>query len=79
MSLLDALVVRVGAVLLAAAVPVSTLAVVAAVEAFVAVPVVQVGGAAFRPTEIVAAAAVCQLAVRLYRLNADGMTLLESR
>lgn len=73
MSLLDALAVRVGAVLVAAAVPVSTLAVLAAVEAFVAVPVVQVGSVALRPTEVVAAAAICQLAVRLYRLNTGQM------
>lgn len=69
MSLLDALLVRVGAVLLAAAVPLSTLVVVAVVQALVAVPAVQVGGAALRPTEAVAAVAVGQLAVRLYRLN----------
>lgn len=69
MSLLDALLVRVGAVLVAAAVPLSTLAVVAVVEALVGVPAVQVGGSAVRPTEAVAAVAVCQLALRLYRLN----------
>ena len=73
MSLLDALLVRVGAVLLAAAVPLSTLAVVALVEALVAVPTVRYGGAAMRPTEFVAAMAVCQLAARLYRLNATEM------
>ena len=73
MRLLDALLVRVGAVLLAAAVPLSTLAVVALVEALVAVPAVQYGGAAVRPTEAVAAVAVGQLAVRLYRLNAAEM------
>lgn len=70
MSLREALLVRVGAVLVAAAIPLSTLAVVAAVQALVAVPTVQVGGTAMRPTEAVAAVAVCQLAVRLYRLNA---------
>ena len=73
MSLLEALYVRVGAVLVAAAVPLSTLAVVALVEALVAVPAVRMGGTALRPTEAVAAVAVCQLAVRLYRLNAADL------
>lgn len=73
MSLLDALLVRVGAVLLAAAVPLSTLAIVALVEALVVVPAVQYGSAAMRPTDAVAAVAVGQLAVRLYRLNATDM------
>jgi hypothetical protein len=70
MNLLEALLVRVGAVLLAAAVPLSTLAVVAIVQALVAVPAVAVGGTAVRPTEAVAAVAVWRLATRLYRLNA---------
>lgn len=69
MTLLEALYVRVGAVLLAAAVPVATLAVVALVEMLAPVPAVALGEAALRPTEAVAAVAVCQLAVRLYRLN----------
>lgn len=69
MTLREALYVRVGAVLLAAAVPLATLAVVALVEALVAVPSVSVGETVVRPTEAVAAVAVCQLAARLYRLN----------
>ncbi|MFT4883158.1 MAG: hypothetical protein ACI8U4_000658 [Natronomonas sp.] len=69
MTLAEALYVRVGAVLLAAAVPLSTLAVVAAVEALVAVPALAVGGTAVRPTDVVAVVAVYQLAVRLYQLN----------
>jgi hypothetical protein len=69
MTLAEALYVRVGAVLLAAAVPLSTLAVVAAVEAFVAVPALAVGETTVRPTEVVAVVAVYQLAARLYRLN----------
>lgn len=69
MTLLEALYVRIGAVLLAAAVPVATLAVVALVEMLAPAPAVSVGGAAVRPTDAVAAVAVCQLAVRLYRLN----------
>jgi hypothetical protein len=69
MTLAEALYVRVGAVLLAAAVPLSTLAVVAAVEALVAVPTLAVGETAVRPTEVVAVVAVYQLAVRLYRIN----------
>lgn len=73
MSLLEALYLRVGAVLLAAAVPLSTLAVVALVEALVSVPAVRFGGTSVRPTEAVAAVAVCQLALRLYRLNASGL------
>lgn len=72
MSVRDALYVRIGAVLVAAAVPVATLAVVAVVEALVAVPPVQAGETAVRPTEAVAAVAVCQLAARLYRLNVAG-------
>ena len=74
MSLREALWVRVGAVLVVAAVPLSTLAVVGLVEALVAVPSVAVGGTAVRPTEAVAAVAVWRLATRLYRLNAveDG-------
>lgn len=55
-----------------AAVPLATLAVVAVVQALVAVPSVQGGGAAIRPTEAVVAVAVCQLAVRLYWLNFHG-------
>ena len=70
MSLREALRVRVGAVLVAAAVPLSTLAVVGLAEALVAVPSVAVGGTAVRPTEAVAAIAVWRLATRLYRLNA---------
>ena len=70
MSLREALRVRVGAVLVAAAVPLSTLAVVGLAEALVAVPSVAVGGTAVRPTEAVAAVAVWRLATRLYRLNA---------
>jgi len=70
MSLREALRVRVGAVLVAAAVPLSTLAVVGLAEALVAVPSVAVGGTAVRPTEAVAAVAVWRLASRLYRLNA---------
>jgi hypothetical protein len=69
MTLAEALYVRVGAVLLAAAVPLSTLAVVAVVEALVAVPALAVGGTAVRPTDVVAVVAVYQLAVRLYQLN----------
>ena len=61
---------RVGAVLVAAAVPLSTLAVVGLVEALVTVPSVAVAGTAVRPTEAVAAVAVWRLASRLYRLNA---------
>lgn len=72
MTLAEALYARVGAVLLAAAVPLSTLAVVALVETLVVVPPVVVGGTAVRPTEAVAAVAVCQLAARLYRLNMGG-------
>ncbi|MEF8807263.1 hypothetical protein [Natronomonas sp.] len=72
MTLAEALYVRVGAVLLAAAVPLSTLAVVAAVEALVAVPVLEIGETAVRPTEVVAVVAVYQLAARLYRLNVGG-------
>ncbi|PSP80993.1 hypothetical protein BRC88_04345 [Halobacteriales archaeon QS_4_69_225] len=70
MSLREALLARVGAVLVAAAVPLSTLAVVGLVEALVTVPSVAVAGTAVRPTEAVAAAAVWRLASRLYRLNA---------
>ena len=70
MRLWEALRVRVGAVLVAAAVPLSTLAVVGLAEALVAVPSVAVGGTAVRPTEAVAAIAVWRLATRLYRLNA---------
>ena len=70
MSLREALRVRVGAVLVAAAVPLSTLAVVGLVEALVTVPSVAVGGTAVRPTEAVAAVAVWRLVIRLYRLNA---------
>ena len=70
MSLREALWVRVGAVLVAAAVPLSTLTVVGLVEALVAVPSVAVGGTTVRPTEAVAAVAVWRLATRLYRLNA---------
>ena len=70
MSLREALRVRVGAVLVAAAVPLSTLAVVGLVEALVAIPSVAVAGAAVRPTEAVAAVAVWRLASQLYRLNA---------
>jgi hypothetical protein len=70
MSLREALRVRVGAVLVAAAIPLSTLAVVGLAEALVAVPSVAVGGTAVRPTEAVAAIAVWRLATRLYRLNA---------
>lgn len=73
MSLREALLARVGAVLLAVAVPLSTLAVVALVEALVAVPVLEVGETAVRPTEVVAAVAVCRLAVRLYRLNVGDL------
>ncbi|WP_336136592.1 hypothetical protein [Natronomonas amylolytica] len=69
MTLAEALYVRVGAVLLAAAVPLSTLVVVAAVEALVAVPAIAVGETTVRPTEVVAVVAVYQLAARLYRLN----------
>jgi hypothetical protein len=74
MTLAEALYVRVGAVLLAAAVPLSTLLVVAAVEALVAVPTLAVGETAVRPTEVVAVAAVYRLAVRLYRLNVGDPT-----
>ena len=70
MRLWEALRVRVGAVLVAAAVPLSTLAVVGLAEALVAVPSVAVGGTAVRPTEAIAAIAVWRLATRLYRLNA---------
>jgi hypothetical protein len=70
MRLWEAMYVRVGAVLVAAAVPLSTLAVVGLAEALVAVPSVAVGGTAVRPTEAVAAIAVWRLATRLYRLNA---------
>ena len=70
MRLWEALWVRVGAVLVAAAVPLSTLAVVGLAEALVAVPSVAVGGTAVRPTEAVAAIAVWRLATRLNRLNA---------
>jgi hypothetical protein len=70
MTLLEALYVRVGAVLAAAAVPLATIAVVAVVDAAVAVPAVAVGGTSVRPTEAVAAVAVWRLAARLYRLNA---------
>ena len=70
MSLREALRVRVGAVLVAAAVPLSTLAVVGLVEALVAVPSIAVAGTVVRPTEAVAAVAVWRLASRLYRLNA---------
>ena len=70
MSLWEALLARVGSVLVAAAVPLSTLAVVGFVEALVAVLSVAVAGTAVRPTEAVAAVAVWRLASRLYRLNA---------
>ena len=70
MSVWEALRVRVGSVLVAAAVPLSTLAVVGLAEALVAVPSVAVAGTAVRPTEAVAAVAVWRLAIRLYRLNA---------
>ena len=70
MSLREALRVRVGAVLVAAAVPLSTLVVVGLVEALVAVPSIAVAGTVVRPTEAVAAVAVWRLASRLYRLNA---------
>ena len=70
MRIWEALRVRVGAVLVAAAVPLSTLAVVGLAEALVAVPSVVVAGTAVRPTEAVAAVAVWRLASRLYRLNA---------
>ena len=70
MTVLEALYVQVGAVLVAAAVPLATIAVVALVEAVVAVPAVAVGGTAVRPTEVVAAVAAWRLAARLYRLNA---------
>ena len=70
MTLREALYVRLGAVLVAAAVPLATIAVVALVEAFVAVPAVAVGGTAVRPTEAVAGVAAWRLAARLYRLNA---------
>ena len=70
MSLRKALRVRVGSVLVAAAVPLSTLAVVGLVEALVAVPSIAVAGTVVRPTEAVAAVAVWRLASRLYRLNA---------
>jgi len=70
MSPIEALRLRVGAVLVVAAVPLSTLALVALVEALVAIPAIAVGDAAVRPTEAVAAVAVCRLAARLYRLNA---------
>ena len=70
MRIREALLARVGAVLVAAAVPLSTLAVVGLVEALVAVPSVAVAGTAVRPTEAVAAVAVWRLASRLYRLNA---------
>ena len=73
MTLRDALYVRLGAVLVAAAVPVATIAVVALVEAVVAVPAVAVGGTAVRPTEFVAAVAVWRLAARLYRLNTGSV------
>ena len=56
--------------LVAAAVPLSTLAVVGLVEALVTVPSIAVAGTAVRPTEAVAAVAVWRLASRLYRLNA---------
>lgn len=69
MTLREALYVRIGAVLLVATVPVATLAVVALVEVLAPVPAVSTGGASVRPTEAVAAVAVCQLAVRLYGLN----------
>lgn len=72
MTLTEALYVRIGAVLLAAVVPLSTLVIVAAVEALVVVPALEVGETAVRPTEAVAAVAVCQLAARLYRLNVGG-------
>ena len=70
MTLLEALYVQVGAVLVASAVPLATIAVVALVEAVVAVPAVAVGGTAVRPTGFVAAVAAWRLAARLYRLNA---------
>ena len=70
MSFREALRVRIGAVLVATAVPLSTLAVVGLAEALVAVPSVAVGGTAVRPTEAVAAVAVWRLTSRLYRLNA---------
>ena len=70
MRIREALLARVGAVLVAAAVPLSTLAVVGLVEALVTVPSVAVAGTAVRPTEAVAAAAVWRLTSRLYRLNA---------
>ena len=73
MRLWEAMYVRVGAVLVAAAVPVATIAVVALVEAVVPVPAVAVGGTAVRPTELVAAVAVWRLAARLYRLNAGSV------
>jgi hypothetical protein len=70
MRIREALLARVGAVLVAAAVPLSTLAVVGLAEALVAVPSVAVGGTAVQLTEAVAAVAVWRLATRLYRLNA---------
>ena len=70
MSLLEALLAWVGSVLVAAAVPLSTPAVVGLAEALVAVPSVAIAGTAVRPTEAVAAVAVWRLASRLYRLNA---------
>ena len=70
MTLREALYVRLGAVLVAAAVPLATIAVVALVEAVVAVPAVAVGGTTVRPTEAVAAVAAWRLAARLYQLNA---------
>ncbi len=69
MTLREALYVRVGAVVLAAAVPLATIAVVALVETLVAVPAVAVGGTTVRATEAVAAVAVWRLVARLYRLN----------
>lgn len=73
MTLLEALYVRIGGVLLVAAVPVATLAVVALVEMLAPVPAISVGGTAVRPTEAVAAVAVCRLAARLYGLNVRNL------